>query len=65
MLSTHLIYCQLSCCSTHIAGNLLEEVLEMRIHITLTHLLLWEERHIKVYAIAISALDLQICDILI
>ena len=65
VLSACLIYCQLSCCSTHIAGNLLEEVLEMRIHITLTHFLLWGDRHIKVYATAISAPDFQICDILI
>lgn len=61
----HLIYRQLSCCSTHIAGNLLEEVLEMRIHITLTHLLLWEERHMNLNAIANSAPHLQICDTLI
>ena len=65
VLSMHLIYRQLSCCSTHIAGNLLEEVLEMRIHITLTHLLLWEERHMKLNAIANSAPHLQICDTLI
>lgn len=34
----HFIHCQFS--STHVASNLLEEVLEMRIHITLRHLLL-------------------------
>lgn len=40
---SELFTCSVSCCSTHIASNLLEEVLEMRIHITLRNLLLWEK----------------------